>query len=387
MCVFVNTLRPEVALRVWDIFLNEGGKVLFRIAAALFQINEAKLLRAKDASDLFALLRNMGKDVIDADQLIAVAYKGYTPKPFLYKIQLSPKVSTSKSAASTLVSPRPLSQAAGAGSASELANPRLKTRHIAHVAVPMDLIGIGLAHMGPDVSPEAPSPRTSAYEENFAYLEAVGTIGEPTPNSSRANSAESAASTGAGESPTGSPVKGNLLEQLSFGSPNGGPKVRIPSYRSPSKDSTSNSNSFSYSTSTDRNSFTGSAERPRSFRQFTPLQVSADQLSYEAYIAQNPHKAQGVRKVNSRKVLNFNRADIALWRSSFRPSLEEQYQQMEAARAEWRESCAQHEPEISNTDQQPRQQSRSSGNSASPKLSPEVSTETVATAAQDSEEE
>jgi len=25
MCLFVNTLRPEIALRVWDMFLNEGS--------------------------------------------------------------------------------------------------------------------------------------------------------------------------------------------------------------------------------------------------------------------------------------------------------------------------------------------------------------------------
>ncbi|RYY83887.1 hypothetical protein EON63_10295 [archaeon] len=29
MCLFVNTLRPTVALRVWDIFLNEGNKVRY----------------------------------------------------------------------------------------------------------------------------------------------------------------------------------------------------------------------------------------------------------------------------------------------------------------------------------------------------------------------
>lgn len=368
MCVFVNTLRPEVALRVWDIFLNEGGKVLFRIAAALFQLNEPKLLRAKDASDLFALLRNIGKDVIDADQLIAIAYKGYSPKPLLYKVQLTPTVSPKNRV--TMSAPRPV-RAVSVGTASEVANPRLKTQ-TAQGAVPMDLIGIGLAHMGPDNSPESPSPRTSAYEDNFAYLDAVGTIGEPTPTSSRANSAESTTSTG-----TGTPMKGNFLELLNFGTPNNGPKVRIPSYRSPSKDNKD-------SGTTDRNSFTGTAARPRSFRQFTPLQVSADQLSYESYIAQNPHKAQGVRKVNRSKVLNFSRADIALWRSSFRPSLEEQYKQMEEARAEWRESSM-HRKSLS--EQQQKQNIGRSLPSTPVKLAQEVSTETMSTSTPESDED
>jgi len=51
MCLFVNTLRPEVTLRIWDIFFNEGSKVLFRIAAALFKLHEKQLVAVK-ASDI-----------------------------------------------------------------------------------------------------------------------------------------------------------------------------------------------------------------------------------------------------------------------------------------------------------------------------------------------
>jgi len=80
MCIFVNTLRPEVTLRIWDIFLNEGNKVLFRIAAALFKLNESKLLHVKDASDLFNVLRTIGKDIMDADILITTAYRKYIPR-------------------------------------------------------------------------------------------------------------------------------------------------------------------------------------------------------------------------------------------------------------------------------------------------------------------
>ncbi|KAJ1419579.1 rab-GTPase-TBC domain-containing protein [Ochromonadaceae sp. CCMP2298] len=79
MCIFVNTLRPEVALRIWDMFLNEGSKVLFRIGAALFQLEEGKLLLAKDAADLFTQLKGMGRDLTDADALIALAYPSFTP--------------------------------------------------------------------------------------------------------------------------------------------------------------------------------------------------------------------------------------------------------------------------------------------------------------------
>ena len=47
MCIFVNTLRPEVTLRIWDMFFNEGSKVLFRIAGALFKLHERELVAVK----------------------------------------------------------------------------------------------------------------------------------------------------------------------------------------------------------------------------------------------------------------------------------------------------------------------------------------------------
>lgn len=47
LCLFVNTLPTESALRVWDMFFNEGDKVLFRIAIGLLKMHEAKLLAAR----------------------------------------------------------------------------------------------------------------------------------------------------------------------------------------------------------------------------------------------------------------------------------------------------------------------------------------------------
>jgi hypothetical protein len=52
MCLFVNTLRAETALRVWDVFLNEGDKVLFRVAVALIYLHEDEIEAASDAAAL-----------------------------------------------------------------------------------------------------------------------------------------------------------------------------------------------------------------------------------------------------------------------------------------------------------------------------------------------
>ena len=330
MCVFVNTLRPEVTLRVWDIFLNEGSKALFRIAAALFQMNEAKLLAAKDASDLFGLVRNIGKDVIDADALIALAYRRHSVRPLLSKLHRLPSQfsktnnnnnsnnsnNNSSNARSKSVDER--KRHINVNMISEIVNPRLRNTNSNQGAVPADLIGIGLAHIGPDTCPNTPIPRTEAYSENQAYLEAVGTIGEPSGN------LRSSIESKTDSSPTARFAAGNTLLSRDSASE----RIRFSSLERKT------------STDTDRNSLSGSSERPRSVRQFTPLQVSAEQLSYDAYILQHPHKAPGVRRPGKHKVLNFHRVDIALWRTSYRPSLEEQYRVMDEARQQWKREAS-----------------------------------------------
>lgn len=355
MCVFVNTLRPEVALRVWDIFLNEGGKVLFRIAAALFQLNEAKLLAAKDASDLFSLLRNMGKDVVDADALIALAYKGYASRPILSKIHSPTNPSNKKTVDGAGESTRQ-ARSMSAGFSHEVVNPRLKTRYYKFQgAVPSNLIGIGLAHMGPDAAPNTPHPRTDAYAENAAYLEAVGTIGEPGPGrNSRLSSTEVGLSgLGSTKSTLQAAAAAQAAQAMEAVTSVGmGLDLTMPIGAAKDTSSTHGFRILMKDVAKDRNSFSGGERlssssttpggRPRTVRQFTPLQVSSDQLSYESYLALYPHKAHGQhRRGGKKKVLNFQRADIALWRSSFRPPLEEQYQAMEEARQEWRQEAQQ----------------------------------------------
>jgi hypothetical protein len=391
MCVFVNTLKPAVALRVWDIFLNEGSKVLFRISAALFQLNEAKLLAAKDASDLFNLLRNIGKDVMDADALIALAYKGFTTKPLLYRISVtptvSPKESNNKKAGQDAA--RAL-RSVSVGSASDVANPRLRASNKLQGAVPADLIGIGLAHIGPDKCPQSPVPRTEAYTENLAYLDLVGTIGEPSSNSNR-NSFNSTAGVNGGSATT-TPVKSGGVAFAAGNTLLSRAASAAATFRSPARERRESADG-------DRNSFSGASGRPRSIRQFTPLEVSSEQLNYETYIQQNPQKAPGVRKRRANKVLDFYRADIALWRSSYRPSLEEQYKAMEEARQEWkREASIGRYAELAQRKSESApvtpvkggssaEAAAPSKSSAVPAMAAERSTDTIGTALPDSEED
>jgi len=81
LCLYINTLPVETALRVWDIFFSEGehgnSKVLFRVATALLKLHLAQLLRCQDGAGLYSVLREIGKDFFDADYLISQAYRNY----------------------------------------------------------------------------------------------------------------------------------------------------------------------------------------------------------------------------------------------------------------------------------------------------------------------
>ena len=140
MCLFVNTLRPEVTLRVWDMFFCEGSKVLFRIAAALLKKNETALVAAalRDSTELFIEMKNIGRNELDADALIAMAYKSYTPPSLKAKRR---RMFTSRSTGNL----------PGQIVTSHINAPLRK--YYGASGVPCDLIGMGVAHTGPIARP------------------------------------------------------------------------------------------------------------------------------------------------------------------------------------------------------------------------------------------
>ena len=60
-------------LQIWDTFLYEGSKVLFRYAIALFKSNEEQLLKLDSPSALFNQIRRMGKLAYDPQRLSQVS--------------------------------------------------------------------------------------------------------------------------------------------------------------------------------------------------------------------------------------------------------------------------------------------------------------------------
>ncbi|KAG8201950.1 hypothetical protein JTE90_027425 [Oedothorax gibbosus] len=73
LTVYVDNVPVEIYLRIWDIFLYEGSKVLFRFAIAFFKSCENEILQVKDYLALNKYLRNMAEDCTDIKKLTNVS--------------------------------------------------------------------------------------------------------------------------------------------------------------------------------------------------------------------------------------------------------------------------------------------------------------------------
>ncbi|KAG9287742.1 hypothetical protein G9A89_004145 [Geosiphon pyriformis] len=76
LTLYINILPTETMLRVWDCFFYEGHKVLFRVALAIFKINEDKILAVTDdPMEVFQIVQNMPKRLIDCHKLMEVCFR------------------------------------------------------------------------------------------------------------------------------------------------------------------------------------------------------------------------------------------------------------------------------------------------------------------------
>lgn len=75
LCLFLNSLPIETTLRVWDALFLEKSKILFRIALAIFKLNEAAILGGDDEQGgMYARIKNTPKSAYDADRLLEAAF-------------------------------------------------------------------------------------------------------------------------------------------------------------------------------------------------------------------------------------------------------------------------------------------------------------------------
>ncbi|XP_053155473.1 TBC1 domain family member 2A isoform X2 [Hemicordylus capensis] len=81
LVVFVDSLVTDILFRVWDAFLYEGTKVIFRYALAIFKYNEEAILRIQDSLDIYQYLRFFTKTICDGRKLMNIAFSDMNPFP------------------------------------------------------------------------------------------------------------------------------------------------------------------------------------------------------------------------------------------------------------------------------------------------------------------
>ncbi|XP_018425487.1 PREDICTED: TBC1 domain family member 2A [Nanorana parkeri] len=81
LVVFVDSLVSDILLRVWDAFLYEGTKVIFRYALAIFKYNEEEILKLNDEIEIYQYLSFFTKTICDGRKLMNIAFNEMNPFP------------------------------------------------------------------------------------------------------------------------------------------------------------------------------------------------------------------------------------------------------------------------------------------------------------------
>ncbi|XP_054858212.1 TBC1 domain family member 2B [Eublepharis macularius] len=81
LVVFVDSVVSDVLFKIWDSFLYEGPKVIFRFALALFKFKEEEILKLQDSMSIFKYLRYFTRTILNARKLISIAFGDLNPFP------------------------------------------------------------------------------------------------------------------------------------------------------------------------------------------------------------------------------------------------------------------------------------------------------------------
>ncbi|XP_032955902.1 TBC1 domain family member 2B isoform X2 [Rhinolophus ferrumequinum] len=81
LVVFVDSVVSDILFKIWDSFLYEGPKVIFRFALALFKYKEEEILRLQDSMSIFKYLRYFSRTILDARKLISISFGDLNPFP------------------------------------------------------------------------------------------------------------------------------------------------------------------------------------------------------------------------------------------------------------------------------------------------------------------
>ncbi|XP_029968083.1 TBC1 domain family member 2A [Salarias fasciatus] len=81
LVVFVESLPSDILLPLWDAFLYEGTKVMFRYALALFKYKEEDILKISESVEIYQYLRFFTKTISDSRKLTNIAFNDMNPFP------------------------------------------------------------------------------------------------------------------------------------------------------------------------------------------------------------------------------------------------------------------------------------------------------------------
>ncbi|XP_038640063.1 TBC1 domain family member 2B isoform X1 [Scyliorhinus canicula] len=81
LVVFVDSVVSDVMFRIWDSFLYEGPKIIFRYALAVFKFKEEDFLKLQDNMSIFKYLRYFTHTILDARKLTNIAFVDMNPFP------------------------------------------------------------------------------------------------------------------------------------------------------------------------------------------------------------------------------------------------------------------------------------------------------------------
>ncbi|KAG9281010.1 TBC1 domain family member 2B [Astyanax mexicanus] len=81
LVVFVDSVVSDILFKIWDAFLYEGPKIIFRFALALFKCKEEDFLKLQDAMAIFKYLRYFTQTILDARKLMNMAFVDMNPFP------------------------------------------------------------------------------------------------------------------------------------------------------------------------------------------------------------------------------------------------------------------------------------------------------------------
>ena len=85
---FSNCLSFNIVVRIFDCFLLEGEKIIYRVALALFKLKEKSLLKAKSFETLMEKMKSLTKEIKSPDILLETAFRFSLSREHIKKLEM-----------------------------------------------------------------------------------------------------------------------------------------------------------------------------------------------------------------------------------------------------------------------------------------------------------